>query len=186
MSLQHRIFCGAEITKEIRHELFGKVAGGSGSQKPEDYQREFIVKETAHPCEKTNMRINLIDNVMCSIAQPNRNSDGFSFSENFDGLQKINKNKIYINLKCIVGKGGSQIRSLREVHWFIYGQLKTAKQMLLPNVYFANVLDGDEAHRCMDKLKHLMKDESHKEIKHRIFIGNLAEYIQWVKTLQVD
>lgn len=49
MSLQHRIFCGAEFTKEIRHELFGKVAGGSGSQKPEDYQREFIVKETAHP-----------------------------------------------------------------------------------------------------------------------------------------
>ena len=178
--------CGPEITKEKRHELFGTVAGGAGAQKPEEYQRRIIVKETGSPCEKTNMRINLMGNIMCSIAQPNREDDGFDYSENFDGLQKINNKKIYINLKCIVGHGGSQTRSLREVYWFILGQMNTASAMLLNNVYFANILDGDEAHVCMDKYKHLVNRPGYEEIKHRIFVGNLAEYIQWVKTLQID
>ena len=65
------------------------------------------------------------------------------YTEDFDGVQTVNNKKIYINLKCIVGKGGAQTRSLREVYWFIDGQLNVLKNTN-DDVYFVNILDGDE------------------------------------------
>lgn len=50
---------GSLITKSKRHELFGKIAGGSGSRKPEEFQREMIKKGTGANCPKTNVRINI-------------------------------------------------------------------------------------------------------------------------------
>ena len=121
------IVAGKLITKEKRQEMFGRIAGGSGSIQPEEYQRAKIVEKTGIPCPKTNMRINLRKEFMKEIAKPNIHHDGFDYSEDFDGCQQINGKKIYINLKCIVGTGGAQTRSLREVYWFIDGQLNILK-----------------------------------------------------------
>jgi len=178
-----KMICGAALTKEKRKELFGNVAGGSGSRKPEDYQRQMIIQETGHACSKTNMRINLRTHQLCPISQPNRMNDGFDYSEDFDGVQMINGRKIYLNMKCIVGQGGSQTRSLREVYWFIIGQMNTLSNMLIQNVYFANILDGDESHRRMNIFRHILIDEKYQEISNRIFVGSLAEYIEWVSKL---
>ncbi len=170
---------GKDITKEKRQELFGKVAGGNGSKNPEDYQRQKIIEGTGSKCDKTNMRINLRTNKMKEIAQPNTKEDGFDYSEDFDGVQVINNIKIYINLKCIVGKGGAQTRSLREVYWFIEGQLNVLKEN--KEIYFANILDGDEASFCMPKFNHILSLSDFESVKCNVYIGDLKGYFTWVE-----
>jgi hypothetical protein len=176
------VVSGSLITKEKRHELFGRVAGGSGSAKPEEFQRKKIVEGTGVECAKTNMRINLRTNTLKDIAQPNTKNDGFDYSEDFDGLQIVNNRKIYINLKCIVGKGGSQTRSLREVYRFIEGQLKVLQK---EDVYFANILDGDESHNSMQNFEYILALPEFESVKNRVYIGDLSGYFDWFKNLIV-
>ncbi len=178
------VVSGYLITKEKRQELFGQVAGGAGSRKPEIYQRKKIVDGTGIQCPETNTRINLRTNTLKNIAHPNTKNDGFDYSEDFDGIQSINDNKIYINLKCIVGKGGAQTRSLREVYWFVEGQLKSLINM--EKVYFANILDGDEAHSTMSKFEYLLNQEEFKSVKNRVYVGDLKGYFDWFKKLSGD
>jgi hypothetical protein len=175
------VIAGCLITKEKRQELFGQVAGGAGSRKPEIYQRNKIVEGTGIECPETKMRINLRTNTLKSIAHPNTKSDGFDYSEDFDGIQSIKDKKVYINLKCVVGKGGAQTRSLREVYWFVEGQLKTLKSV--EDVYFANILDGDEAHSTKSKFEYLLNLPEFEEVKNRVYVGDLKGYFDWFKNL---
>jgi hypothetical protein len=173
------VIIGQSITKEKRQELFGKVAGGAGSTKPEEYQREKIIEGTRNPCPKTNIRINLRTNEIINIACPNKKNDGFDYSEDFDGVQTIHGKTIYVNLKCIVGKGGAQTRSLREVYWFVEGQLHTLKKT--DKVYFANILDGDEAHSSMSKFEYIISLPEFTDVRKRIYVGDLSGYFAWFK-----
>ena len=173
---------GHLITKDKRQEHFGQVAGGAGSTKPEEYQRKKIIEGTGSPCPKTNIRINLRTNTLKDISNPNSSkntlNDGFDYSEDFDGIQTIGSKKIYINLKCIVGKGGAQTRSLREVYWFIEGQLKSLAHNT--DTYFANILDGDEPHACMSKFNYLLSLAEYADVKKNIYIGDLKGYFGWL------
>jgi hypothetical protein len=173
------VIAGSQITKEKRHALFGKVAGGSGSTNPEKFQRHQIVEGTGIACPKTNMRINLRTHTLENIAKPNTRVDGFDYSEDFDGVQTINGNNVYINLKCIVGKGGNQTRSLREVYWFVEGQLHTLAGTT--DVYFANIMDGDEAHAVLSKFEYMRS--LFAEVKHKIYVGDLKGYFDWLKKM---
>ena len=175
------IMQGRLITKQVRHQMFEKVAGGAGSRKPEIYQRAKIIEITGVPCPKTKMRINLRTNTMKVLAKPNTSEDGFDYSEDLDGVQTINGKLIYLNLKCVVGIGGSQTRSLREVYWFINGQINVLKPN--ENIYFANILDGDEADSAMNKFHYLTKNLS-EELKNRIYIGDLVGYLNWFRNLK--
>jgi hypothetical protein len=178
------VIAGCLITKEKRQELFGQVAGGAGSRKPEIYQRKKIVEGTGIECPETNIRINLRTNTLKDIAHPNTKSDGFDYSEDFDGIQSIKDKKVYINLKCIVGKGGAQTRSLREVYWFVEGQLKSLKSV--EDVYFANIIDGDEAHSTKSKFEYLLNLPEFEKIKNRVYVGDLKGYFDWFKNLSGD
>jgi hypothetical protein len=178
------IIDGKLITKEKRHEIFGKVAGGTGSRGPEIYQRKTIEDYTGIACPKTNMRINLMENKLKEIAKPNINVDGFNYSEDFDGCQQIGNKKIYINMKCIVGTGGNQTRSLREVYWFIRGQLQVLKNTNDKTLYFANILDGDEAHDSFSKFDYLL--QQYAEEKCKIYVGDLKNYIPWFKKVNAE
>lgn len=173
---------GKLITKEKRQEVFGVVAGGAGSRKPEDYQRAAIVQHTGVPCPKTNMRINLRTSTLKEIAMPNKHTDGFDYSEDFDGCQTFGDKKVYINLKCIVGTGGAQTRSLREVYWFVQGQLNVLKTV--QNTYFANILDGDEADSVLPKFQYLLNLEDYKIEKDKVYVGDLKGYLQWITELK--
>lgn len=168
---------GALLTKEKRQELFGAVAGGAGSRKPEEYQRKMIIEGTGIDCAKTTVRINLRTHTLKAISQPNRKEDGFDYSEDFDGLQSVGQNQIYVNLKCIVGKGGVQTRSLREVYWFVEGQLHVLLQT--DHIYFVNILDGDEASEAMPKFHYLLGLPEYEPIKNRIYVGDLQGYFDW-------
>jgi hypothetical protein len=173
------VISGSLITKDKRHEVFGQVAGGAGSKGPEIFQRKMIVEGTGYACPETNTRINLRTFSLKEIAHPNKHADGFDYSEDFDGCQVVNDKKIYINLKCIVGAGGAQTRSLREVYWFVKGQLNVLKTT--PNVYFANILDGDEAQSVMTKFEYLLSLDEFKDQKQKVYVGDLKGYFDWFK-----
>lgn len=180
------IIRGSLITKEKRQELFVSVSG-KNSMKPENYQRNTIIKLTKINCSKTNTRINLISGILENVSRPNLLENGFEYSENFDGLQIIETNdkkvKIYVNLKCVCGNGGAQTRALRETYHFINGQILVFKKLgeiSLDNedIYFANILDGDYSHSCMSKLKFSLSKEN-SNIKSKIYIGDLKNYFSW-------
>lgn len=175
---------GNLLTKEKRQSLFGNVSGGSGSIKLEEFQRNMVNKGTGIECLKTNIRINLRENVLKDLKCPNTSKDGFDYSENFDGIQTYKENKIYINFKCIVGKGGVQTRSLREVYWFIEGQLNVLKNV--KNVYFVNILDGDESFYNMSKFEYLLSQDSFNEIKKNVYVGDLKGYFEWFNKTFVE
>lgn len=177
---------GSQITKEKRQELFGKVNGGAGSCNPEVYQRTKIVEGTGLPCSKTNIRIHLVQNCLKNIPHPNKEKDGFDYSEDFDGVQKINNKEVYINLKCIVGKGGVQTRSLREVYWFMKGQLYILQNKQETPVYFANILDGDEAYRNMSKFEYLLSLPEFQDVKEKVYVGDLKGYFTWFQKMFGD
>ena len=91
------VIAGHLITKEYRHELHGTVAGGKGSMNPEIYQRSKIVEGTGVPCSPTIVRINKRTGQMHEIAHPMKYENGFDYTENFDGVQKIGETTIWIN-----------------------------------------------------------------------------------------
>lgn len=173
---------GSLFTKDKRHEMFGRVAGGAGSIRPEHFQRYQIIQGTGIDCPKSNhMRIHFRTSTMVAMVHPNLQDNGFDYSEDFDGVQSIDKDTIiYLNLKCIVGKGGAQTRSLREIYWFIQGQLKVLQHQI-NNVYFANIIDGDEAHYNMSKFHHLLSLPEFKNIRYKVYVGDLRGYIHWVR-----
>lgn len=178
------IIAGKLITKDKRKEIFGIVSGGSNTSKIEKFQRQKVIDGTGVPCSKTSIRINLRLNTLVDIRHPNIKDDGFDYSEDFDGVQIIGDRKIYINFKCVVGNGGSQTRTMREVYWFIQGQFNAV--ISLNNVYFANILDGDEAHKCMSKFKHLTSLDTFQTHKNKIYIGDLKDYFEWFNQIFSD
>jgi hypothetical protein len=173
------IIDGSLVTKERRQSFFGMCDKGAGTSKPENYQREMITKITKVDCLKTNFRMNLRDYTLNEICFPNKYFDGYDYSENFDGVQTLNCKTVFINLKCVVGTGGSQTRSLREVYWFIEGQLNFLLHSPSPFIYFANILDGDQASSSFDKFNYLLSLPIYSHIKHRVYIGDLKQYFNW-------
>ena len=167
---------GRVLDQKTRKEVFGSVAGGAGSRGPEIFQRKKIEEGTGVQCLKTNMRINLRTCTMKEIAKPNVFDDGFDYSEDFDGCQTFGDKKVYLNLKCIADAGGNQTRSLREVYWFVEGQINLLNHGL-ENVYFANILDGDEAHKHMKKFEYSLGLSRHAD---KVYVGDLKGYFTWL------
>jgi hypothetical protein len=173
---------GALFTKEKRQELYGRVAGGGGSRKPEDYQREKIILGTGVPCTTTNTRINWRKNEMQDISQPMRKEYGFDYTENFDGKQVFGNKTIWVNLKSVVGAGGSQTRTLRdECYPFINSQLNYLLKTNRQDFYFANIFDGDEAATKMKMFHYLLELPDFVEVKKYLYVGDLKGYFDWLK-----
>lgn len=179
------VIAGCLQTKDKRHELYGQVAGGSGSIKPEEYQRAQIEIGTGIPCLKTHMRINWRTNEMRGNPHPMKNIDGFDYTENFDGLQQFAEKTVWINLKSVVGAGGSQTRTLRdECYHFVNTQLdyllKNSSEL---NYYFANIFDGDESAKRMDKFNYLLALPNYNSVKKYIYVGDLMGYFTWLNSI---
>ena len=176
---------GCLFTKEKRQELYGRVSGGSGSTKPEKYQRAQIEIGTGQKCSPTKMRINWRTNELVEQAQPMKNVDGFDYTENFDGKQVFGEEGIvvWVNLKSVVGKGGSQTRTLRdECYKFIHYQLEyMLKQGGCKKVHFANIFDGDEASSKIKMFKYMIDLPAYADVKNYIYVGDLKSYFDWVQ-----
>ena len=173
---------GCLFTKEKRQELYGKVAGGGGSRKPEEYQKEQIVLGTGRPCNNTQTRINWRKNEMTENAQPMRKEDGFDYTENFDGMQVFAPNTVWVNLKSVVGTGGSQTRTLRdECYPFVNAQLDYLLKSKKTNCFFANIFDGDEASSKMKMFHYLLGLPEFSTVKKYVYVGDLKGYFAWLK-----
>jgi hypothetical protein len=173
---------GCLFTKEKRQELYGRVAGGRGSRNPEEYQKKQIVLGTGRPCNKTNIRINWRKNEMIENAQPMRKEDGFDYTENFDGKQVFGANTVWVNLKSVVGTGGSQTRTLRdECYKFVDAQLNYLLESKKTDCFFANIFDGDEASSNMKMFYYLLGLPEFSTIKKYIYVGDLKGYFTWLK-----
>ena len=172
---------GSNITKEVRHELFCQVAGGAGSMRAEHWQRNKIVEGTGLQCpSNTHMRINTRTGQLEAKPRPNVHENGFDYTEDFDGFQPICEQLVYYNLKCIVGSGGAQTRSLREVYHFVEAQ---AKFLLNNDDYiFVNILDGDQCSKHMDKFEYLLSRPEYQTVREKIYVGDLYSYFDWLRT----
>jgi hypothetical protein len=112
-----------------------------------------------------------------------RNENGFDYTEDFDGKQQILSKTVWINLKCIVGTGGSQTRTLRdECYRFVDAQLHLLLKTRSPTDYFANIFDGDEAASKMRMFKYLLALPEFATVKHQVYVGDLKGYFDWVRT----
>ena len=177
------IVAGYLITKEQRISVHGRVAGGSGSMKPETYQRDKIEQGTQTPCDTTSVRINKRTGEMHEIAHPMKHVNGFDYTENFDGMQQFGEHIVWINLKSVVGKGGSQTRTLRdECYPFIEAQLNYILKTQSTTYFFANIFDGDEAASRMLMFQYLLDLPEFTAVKKYVYVGDLKKYFEWLKT----
>jgi hypothetical protein len=175
---------GCLITKEKRQEQYGRVAGGSGSTLIENYQRKQIEVGTGFPCPKTHRRINWRTNTMEKILHPMTEENGFDYTEDFDGKQIFDSTRAWINLKCVVGTGGSQTRTLRDqCYTFVEAQLHYLLKTEKTNYLFVNILDGDEAASVMSKFKYLLNLSEYSSVKQYVYVGDLKGYFPWVKSI---
>ena len=146
------------------------------SNECEKYQINLLEKIIGQKLDKTNERIKIKSYVMSDKRNPMIYSDGFEWTENFDGKIKRNDKIIRFNLKMVCDNGGAQTRTLREVYHLIECQLEYILQNNSTNEYFVNVLDGGTSHKNMDKFIYLLNKEQYINIKKYLFIGDLHDF----------
>jgi hypothetical protein len=152
----------------------------------EKYQIKLIINITNSNFTKTTDKINIESLEIIKKINPLKNTNGFEWTENFDGKIIINKNIIYYNLKFVCDNGGAQIRTLREVYHFIKFQLEHIIKYQTTNIFFINILDGDTSYTQITKFKYLIDKEKYKLIKFYIFCGDMFEFqIWWEKNLKI-
>jgi len=178
------IVAGNLITKTLRQEYYGRIAGGAGSRSPENYQRAQIEIGTGCPCIKTSTRINKRTKEMRhDIAQPMKRDDGFDWTEDFDGKQVFDEKEVFINLKSVVGTGGSQTRTLRdECYPFIEAQLQYLCASTNKTQHFANIFDGDEAAAKMRMYNYLLGLPEYSAVRSQVYVGDLCGYFSWIQS----
>ena len=119
---------------------------------------------------------------MVESAQPMRNADGFDYTENFDGKQIFGEKTVWVNLKSVVGSGGSQTRTLRdECYPFVNAQLDYLVKTSETKYLFANIFDGDEAAAKMKMFTYLLSLPEYAAVKKYIYVGDLKGYFAWIK-----
>ena len=170
-------------TKQWR--LLQKWYKGGRKNECELYQREMIERITGQSCPKTNERINTEKNDIIVETQPMKRDDAFDWTEDFDGKQSERPYPIFYNLKMVVGSGGAQTRSLREVAHFIRAQLEYNSSHIDNLAYFVNILDGDQSFKLYDKYKTILNKEKYKYVKNFVYIGDTHGFIDWFNQLNV-
>lgn len=141
---------------------------GGKSNECELYQRSLIKEITSAEVPKCNTRINVFENRLEDISHPNKSSNGFDYTEDFDGRQG---NRFY-NLKIICDKGGAQTRSLREVYHFVQAQINLQDN----SKYFINILDGDCSFSVRDKFNFLLARNGNPS---NVFVGDMLQFREW-------
>ena len=74
---------------------------GGKSNECEKYQINLIEKMLAIKLMKTQVRINMENYEITTNTHPMKNSDGFEWTENFDGLLIKNTSKYYFNINIL-------------------------------------------------------------------------------------
>ncbi len=146
----------------------------------EKEQRKCIEEITEIECLKSNgLRINMDTIEIKKNTSPMTKLDAFDWTEDFDGIQEYNNNKIYYNLKMVCDSGGAQTRTLREVAHFITYQLKYNLKHKEKPIYFVNILDGDCSYKYKHLFQYLLENEKYSNIKKYFYVGCLRDFVKW-------
>lgn len=151
-------------------------------------QRMQVEQITGNPCPKTTLRINKRTFQMKELSNPLTRSDGFDWTEDFDGEQKncVGKNKLnyrlLYNFKMVCDAGGAQTRTLREVHSFAESQLQLSIRENNETTYFINILDGDQSHLRKTQFSHLLALPEYAGVKEKVFIDDMCAFKSWYET----
>jgi hypothetical protein len=153
---------------------------GGKSNECEIYQRNQIEQITNKVCQKSNKRLNIRTMEFREHPNPLTNSDGFDWTENFDGYQQLpDGQQLYYNLKMICDKGGAQTRSLREVYHFINAQLEFLRLHPEQSIIFINILDGDTSFFQKDKFNYVMNLTENHPLNKKIIIVDMIGFRDW-------
>ena len=151
----------------------------------EKYQLNLIEKIIKLKLVKTEDRINTETYKIVSTKFPMKKDNGYEYTENFDYTISTKKSTVYFNLKFVCERGGSQTRSLREVYHFIRYQLEYLITFNSQNVFFVNILDGDEVYRNIDKFTFLYNKERYRDVVKYVFIGDLNTFqTKWYRLVE--
>jgi hypothetical protein len=152
----------------------------------EIYQREIVEGITGQECPKTKERINIEKNDIISEPKPMTREDAFDWTEDFDGKQHIDGYNLYYNLKMVIGSGGAQTRSLREVAHFIKAQLDYNIAHITNISYFINILDGDQSYKLDTQFYYILNKKKYKYVKNFVYIGDIHGFIDWFNQLNLQ
>lgn len=141
------------------------------SNECELYQKRQL-EEMGLKIAKTNLR--LCNGSLVECKQPMKFSNGYEYSENFDGCFN---DKVLFNLKMVCGCGGAQTRTLREVYHFIKQQVEFLNNTR-DNYKFINILDGNESYNNMDKFDYIL-EKNRLKCSTRIFVGDMVKFHTW-------
>jgi len=149
----------------------------------EKEQIKLIKEITLEKGKKTNVRLNFETLKLIKIKNPNKEINGYEFTENFDLIIKNIKNKYYFNLKFCCDQGGAQTRSLREVYHFIECQILNLNKFKSEDIYFVNILDGDSSYSQIDKFKYLIEKYKKEDsfFNSYLYVGDMKQFEIWWK-----
>lgn len=162
---------------------------GGKKNECEKYQRNMLSSICGREVIKTNLRLNIISNQLETVSKPLTYKGGFSYTEDFDGKITLNGITFLINLKMICNSGGAQTRSIREVYHFISSQCNYLSNQKNNNIYFVNILDGNEGYKFTYGNREKENpaaslfdifDNIDISIKNRVFIGDLYNFSKFL------
>ena len=165
-----------------RKIALGGSAGGRRAGQHEIDQKAHIATATGIPLVSTHARINHRTLALEEKRSLGGRVDAFDLSEDFDGLHVLPDRRILVNLKCVVGKGGAQTRTLRDqCYRFVESQCRYLVAHPEDAVRFANVFDGNEGARVLRHFIYLLGLYP-PEISRRVFVGDSPAYVAWCRT----
>lgn len=157
---------------------------GGKSNECELLQRSQIEQMTGKCCPKTTIRINKRTSQMQELSNPLTRSDGFDWTEDFDGKQELVgkdglMHELFYNFKMVCDAGGAQTRTLREVHSFVEAQMQVLLLGNHPNAHFINILDGDQSYARKEQFNHLVGLPEYSNIREKIFVDDMCTFKAW-------
>lgn len=154
---------------------------GGKSNECEIYQKQNLENLLKRPLKKCNFRLNTRSKELKEISHPMKKTDGFDWTEDFDGILIDKERTLLFNLKFVCDKGGAQTRTLREVYHFIGAQLEYLLSNTNKNIYFINILEGDTSFNNRDKFNFLIGLEKYEEVLDKVFVGDFLEFASFYK-----
>lgn len=160
---------------------------GGKSNECELLQRSQIEHMTGKCCPKTTMRINKRTHQIQELSNPLTRSDGFDWTEDFDGKQELvgkdgSMHELFYNFKMVCDAGGAQTRTLREVYSFAEAQLQVLLLASHQNAYFINILDGDQSFSRKEQFSYLLSLPEYATVKEKVFIDDMSAFKLWYET----
>lgn len=133
------------MTKQWRHQQISKNSRDNSSEK---FQKSFINKNLGVDLNifhenKKNVRINKSTLEFKNLKVITDREDFMDWTEDFDGIKKVNGKMTYWNLKIIPDAGGAQNRSIRPVLSMVETFAKHIKKENSTDKYFICITDGD-------------------------------------------